>query len=140
MATSAQEEDSVSNVRSMIEEGQENVKKAKSRRMRRKKSARLKLFKKSLKSFSSAYRMIIGLQLEDPALLQSVEDGLNQIHAESLIKTELNTLKTKLTKSLAAKKYNDAYQIAEELHNLDARKKEFEYIMRTVAQLSIDKP
>jgi hypothetical protein len=127
--------DPVSQVRTMVEEGEKNLEISKKRRIKRSRKKQLKYLKIALKSFSDAHRMIIGLQLDDDALKQAVADGLTEAHSQSSIQKEMKNLTKKLTKALSQKECQKSYDYIEELHNLDARSESYTYMSRVIAKL-----
>ena len=127
--------DPVSQVRTMVEEGEKNLETSQIKKIKRKKKRQLKYLKLALKSFSDAHRMIIGLQLDDDALKQAVADGLTQAHSQSVIQKEMKNLTKKLTKALSQKECQKSYDYIEELHNLDARSESYMYMSRVIAKL-----
>lgn len=127
--------DPVSQVRTMVEEGEKNLETSKKRRIKRSRKKQLKYLKLALKSFSDAHRMIIGLQLDDDALKQAVADGLTQAHSQPSIQKEMKNLTKKLTKALSQKECQKSYDYIEELHNLDARSESYTYMSRVIAKL-----
>ena len=122
-------------VKSIVEEAQKNLAKANSRKFRRKKKKQLKYLKAALKSFSDAHRMIIGLELEDSALKQAVQEGFEQAHSKKVVQKEMKKLAKKLTQALAKKDCKESYQHIEKLYNLDARSKSYDYLSTVILKL-----
>lgn len=126
-----QEDPNVAEVRGLVQEAKDKLADGRKKRG----GARLSIFKDALKTFSRAWRSMTGLQIESESLSAEINSGLDEIFADAAIQRELKDLEERLTAHLSAKDYSKAYDAAEELHQLNSRSREYDYMMRVLPSL-----
>jgi Asp-tRNA(Asn)/Glu-tRNA(Gln) amidotransferase A subunit family amidase len=126
-----QEDPNVAEVRGLVQEAKDKLADGKKKRG----GARLVSFKEALKTFSRAWRSMTGLQIESAALSAEINSGFDEIFADAGVQRELKELEERLTALLSAKDYSKAYDAAEELHQLNSRSREYDYMMRVLPSL-----
>ena len=123
----------------LIQQGQASLKKSKSSRVRRSSKRKKTALKEALKSFSFAHRFMTDLQLSNPSLTEQINAGYTEALSDPLIQQELKTQEANLTKALAKQDKDSAYEAALELSNLDARSREYMYLMKVFSTLQPQK-
>jgi|GEM_PF-2962394 len=123
----------------LIQQGQASLKKSKSSRVRRSSKRKKTALKEALKSFSFAHRFMTDLQLSNPSLTEQINAGYTEALSDPLIQQELKTQEANLTKALAKRDKESAYEAALELSNLDARSREYMYLMKVFSTLQPQK-
>ena len=127
----AQEDPNVTQVRALVQEAKDKLTDG-----RRKKGAqRVSAFKDALKTFSRAWRSMTGLQIESASLSAEINGGFDEIFADSAMRSVLKDLEERLATHLSAKDYSKAYDVAEELQQLNSRSREYDYMMRVISSL-----
>jgi|LauGreDrversion4_2_1035121.scaffolds.fasta_scaffold530735_2 uncharacterized protein YicC (UPF0701 family) len=127
----SQEDPNVAQLRTLVQEAKDKLADG-----RRKKGAqRSSALKESLKTFSRAWRSMTGLQIESPSLSAEINSGFDEIFADPAVRRELKDLEERLAAHLSAKDYSKAYDVAEELQQLNSRSREYDYMMRVISSL-----
>jgi len=127
----AQEDPNVTQVRGMVQDAKGQLADARKKRG----APRLSALKEALKTFSRAWRSMTGLQVESAALSSEINGGFDEIFADPLVQRELKDLEERLTAHLSAKDYSKAYDAAEELHMLNSRSREYDYMIPVLPSL-----
>ena len=123
----------------LIQQGQASLKQSKSSRVKRNSKKKKIALKEALKSFSFAHRFMTDLQLTNPGLTEQINKGYTEALSDPLIQQELKTQEANLTKALAKQDKDSAYEAALELSNLDARSREYMYLMKVFSTLQPQK-
>ena len=126
-----QEDPNVAEVRGLVQEAKDKLADGRKKRG----GARLGSFKDALKTFSRAWRSMTGLQIESESLSAEINSGFEELLGDAAVQRELKDLEERLTTHLSAKDFSKAYDAAEELHQLNSRAREYDYMMRVLPSL-----
>jgi hypothetical protein len=130
---STQEGSIKARVQKSIEEGQAALKRSQSRSVRRSRVKKLSALKEALRSFSVAHRSITvmrDLQQDPQELSDELDKGFLDVLSDPLVQKELNDIESALMKALVNKDYNKAGELAQQLSELNARSREYLYLIR----------
>ena len=120
-------------IQKSITEGNEALKRSQSRAAKRRKNKKLTYLKEALRSFSVAHRSITvmrDLQQDPQELSDELDKGFLDVLSDPLVQKELNDIESALMKALVNKDYNKASELAQQLSELNARSREYLYLIR----------
>ena len=128
----AQTDDPMVKIKQLVQEADESKAKGASRRMKRKRTARLEIYFKALRTYSEALRKIEEYQIEDQGLIDQISQQMDAILSDRYVTRSLEKSKKALMKALKAKNYDEVTQLAQNLVDLDQRNEQLKYLLSVV--------
>ena len=139
-SASAQEADPIQEVQDFIAQGEAEIKKASSRKLRgkRRTKKRVDIYLTALKSFSSALRKLNEYQIEDDQFFEQIENGFKKVFKDKAVMKKLKQREGELMNALKAQDFDKANQAAISLLDIDERQETVKYLLSVTSELMSD--
>ena len=136
----AQDTDPIQEVQSYIAQGEAEIKKASSKKLRgkRRTKKRVEIYLSALRSFSSALRKLNEYQIEDDQFFEQIESGFKTVLKDKAVKGKLKELEGELMNALKSQDFNKANQTAISLLDIDERQETIKYLLSVTSELMPD--